>query len=295
VGSTFWFTIPLPVAIHQPAPFCDLILSGKNVLVVDDNETNRKILHYLLRSWGMIPVGAASGPSALTLLSDVHCHFDAVILDYHMPEMDGLALAQAIRSSGRLSQVSLILLSSLGSVNPSSLTDATRVDAFLTKPVRRTRLFNALHAVLGSSPGQIDPADCGKNQRTKTTAVRKGRILVVEDNVINQRVTRKLVEKLGYDVDVAANGKEALAALDRTSYLLILMDCQMPVMDGFEATKHIREQSRLRTPILALTASAMDEDRERCMEAGMDGYLTKPLQAARLEEALNEWTVTDRR
>jgi two-component system, sensor histidine kinase and response regulator len=296
-GSTFWFTIHLPT-VQSPLPLvCDLRLSGKRVLIVDDNETNRKILRYLTNSWGMVPSEAASGPEALHLLQVDQSGFDVAILDYQMPGMDGLELARAIRAGGPNAELPIILLTSLGEYKELN-TEEARIAAFLTKPVRRTRLMQALQSLFGPQEGVSTSTGTANGMgnleahaRTPCSSV-AGRILVVEDNIINQRLAKRLVEKLGYHADVAADGNEAVTALNLRPYDLVLMDCHMPVMNGFEATRQIRRNAATgpHIPIIAMTAQAMTGDREECLTAGMDDYVTKPVRFSELTATIERWT-----
>lgn len=298
-GSTFWFTIHLP-RVESPLPLvCDLRLSGKRLLIVDDNHTNRKILRYLTNSWGMISSEAASGPEALHLLQVDQSGFDVAILDYQMPGIDGLELACAIRAEGPLAELPLILLTSLGGYKELNTAEA-RIAAFLTKPVRRARLIQTLQSIFAPSEGINTSAGTASvtgnleaHTRTPCSAI-AGRILVVEDNVVNQRLAKRLIEKLGYHVDVAADGNEAITALSGRPYDLVLMDCQMPVMDGFEATRQIRRNSAMgpHIPIIAMTAKAMSGDREQCLAAGMNDYVTKPVRLSELTATIERWTTS---
>ncbi len=199
--------------------------------------------------------------------------------------MNGLQLASAIREMSA-SPIRLVLLSSVGSHDHPDTAQSKIFDAALAKPVRRARLHRALLDLLRPKPALPSNAP---GVKMAESLVALGRILVVEDNIVNQRLAKRLVEKLGYQADVAADGSEAVAAVELSSYDLILMDCQMPVMNGFEATRKIRAGSKHRTPILALTASALSEDLERCLEAGMDDCLTKPIRFERLDEAIKQW------
>ena len=237
-GSTFWFTIALPVLPASNGDARELALQGIRVLLVDDNATNRKILHYLAIAWGMTPTEAASGSVATALLAEEPLAFEAVILDLEMPGMNGLELAANIRANARIAHLPLILLSSLGSTEHSDAVKGLTVDAYLTKPVRRTKLHRVLTSVLESSIRVSSPGveTAGAKPSERSPVPHAGRILVVEDNIVNQKLTRRLVEKMGFYVDVAADGNEAVVAALRTSYDLILMDCQMPVLDGYEAT-----------------------------------------------------------
>jgi two-component system sensor histidine kinase/response regulator len=287
-GSTFWFTIQLKEA-QADDQVCDLSLQGRRVLIVDDNQTNRKLLRHLTQSWGMVPVETIDGPEALKLVREGAENFDVALLDFQMPGKDGPEVARQLHECPSTAQMPVVLLTSAG-WQKATVPDS-EIAASLTKPVRRGRLQRALQALVGRS--QEKPIDLLALHSTigSPTVRLSGHVLVVEDNVVNQRLARRLVEKLGCQVDVASNGSEAVAALGRRSYELVLMDCQMPEMDGFEATRKIRcnEQSRRRTPIVAMTASAMGGDRERCIEAGMDDYITKPLKFTEISATIEHW------
>jgi two-component system sensor histidine kinase/response regulator len=281
-GSTFWFTIHLKNVVGEELP-SDLSLQARRVLIVDDNETNRKLLRHLTRSWGMVPVDVNGGTSALELISNPSGIFDVALIDFQMPGINGLELARELRATSSAANIPIILLTSVG-WQKSEATDL-EIAACLTKPIRRARLLRALQSLVGRSE-DVHPAKGANSTREPREDRFKGHVLIVEDNVVNQRLVRRLVEKLGCQVDLAGNGSEAVEAVRRRSYELILMDCQMPVMDGFDATRQIRNEELPRgnhTPIVAMTASAMGGDRERCLESGMDDYITKPLKFSELK------------
>jgi PAS domain S-box-containing protein len=289
-GSTFTFTIaavsthaPLPIHLKGDQPQ----LNGKRALIVDDNPTNRKILDLQTRSWGMLPTVVASGAEALTHIRNNE-PFDMAILDMHMPEMDGIMLAQEIRKYRDANTLLLVMLTSLGQ------REAQMVDfaAFLTKPIKAAQLHNALVQVLGG-PTRAD----AKPQITFDSYMAERlplRMLVVEDNPVNLKLTQMMLKRLGYRSDIAGNGIEAIEALKRQPYDLVLMDVQMPEMDGLEATRRIRQEFKAnRQPrIVAMTANAMQGDREECLNAGMDDYLSKPIQVRELVDALERTNVS---
>lgn len=295
-GSTFWFVVHLPFAKYTMPLLCDLSLSGKKVLIVDDNKTNRHILKHLTRSWGMLPSEAVGGTEALQLLQTDPKAFDVAILDYQMPGMDGLQLARRIRTEVSGITPPVILLTSLGGGKDIPMTEL-RIVAIQSKPVRRTRLMQALQSACNPEtlivPGVARKTSVSDVALNSDRTPNAGRILVVEDNVVNQRLAKRLVEKLGYEVDVAKNGSEAVTAVSAGGYNLILMDCQMPVMNGFEATRRIRLQTGKghRIPIIAMTAAAMQGDRERCIVAGMDDYISKPVKVQELTAAIERWNI----
>jgi PAS domain S-box-containing protein len=298
VGSTFRFDIRCekqraPVA---PNPEPDRSrLSAARVLIVDDNATNRRILVHQTSSWRMLPSEAENASTALEMLRDAAVRaepFDLALIDFRMPGMSGAELADVIRADDRLSGVRLVLLRSRVPGDESA--DDTTFAASLTKPVRQARLLECLVEVLS---GPRDSAAQPVRDLPRDAApARRLRILVVEDNPINQKVSRMQIERLGHDADVAENGAVALAALELGRYDLIFMDCQMPVMDGFEATAEVRrlEGANRHTPIVALSANAMEGDAERCLAAGMDDYLSKPVSSASLAARIHRWSASER-
>ena len=288
-GSIFWFTVRLARAARaaQPAP---AELRGVRVLVVDDNETNRTILEQQLGGWGMRHATAERGEQALALLrAAAHAGdpYRLVICDMQMPGMDGAALAQAIRADASLDDAILVLLSSLGHL--AGARDDQRLFAVrLTKPIREAQLVESLVTALAASrPKRQPPAARGKARRTPG----RRRILLVEDDADNRLTALHLLKAAGLTADVATNGREALAALAATAYDLVLMDVQMPELDGLEAAAAIRarEGTARHTPIIAMTAAALAGDRERCLAAGMDDYIAKPIQMAPLHLLLAKW------
>jgi signal transduction histidine kinase/CheY-like chemotaxis protein len=294
-GSTFWFRVHLQQAEIPDDLVCDLSLQGRRVLIVDDNETNRKLLRYLTHCWGMSSVEAASGSNALELLSISETPFDVALIDFQMPGINGLELAQELHARSARS-LPLILLTSVGWNHDSA--DQAILAACLTKPVRRARLQRVLQTLIGrlqEGGKQIESKTLAEMPEDALAEQARGRLLVADDNIVNQRLARRLIEKLGYQVDVANTGAEAVAALKRRSYRLVLMDCQMPVMDGFEATRHIRslDASRRCTPVIAMTANAMSGDREDCLAAGMDDYITKPIKFEELKATVRRWSASE--
>jgi len=288
-GSEFWLEVAFQ---KQPAPKIETDEFGKKfpdirVLVADDNATNRYILREMLQSWSCRVEEATNGSEALSAIAlSTSDPFDCVIMDLHMPGMDGLQAARTIKRDPRYKELPLILLSSSG-FSPPDTESASLYAAVLSKPVRNSPLYNALSQVTGIT-GTAEP------ERKETIAdvgqILKGvRILVVEDNPVNQMVVSELLDMWGCNVVTANNGLMAVDATAREKFDAILMDVQMPVMDGFEATAAIRaqeEKSNSHTEIIAMTANAMTGDKERCLSAGMDSYLSKPLQPALLLEKL---------
>jgi two-component system sensor histidine kinase/response regulator len=294
-GSTFWFTLPLPAA--SPAP--RLVrghpdLTGIRVLAVEDNDTNRTILEQSLRGWGMLPTTAGSGSEALAALRDAVERgnpFALAILDYHMEGMDGVALARAIRADASLGDPRLMLLTSSGRADHAQIVREADIDAFLTKPIRQSALGDALTTAMGLPPTSAPRAVLTSHSIAEAQTRHRPLILVVEDNPVSQKVAARNLEKLGYRVDAAANGVEALESVGRQSYAAVLMDCQMPEMDGYTATAELRrrEAGGARLPIIALTAGAMGGDEERALAAGMDDYLAKPLKVGDMAATIGRW------
>ena len=299
-GSTFWFTIRLARSDipHPELPGSAGDLEGLRVLVVDDHETNCTILERTLRSWRMRPICVPGGAQALSVLRQAAGSpnaFDVAILDYHMPGMDGLELARAVRAEQPIVSTRLVLLTSSGRRGDARAAEAAGIEAFLTKPVRQSALFDCLATLVGNA----DPARSRPLITRHTTAEIRGRhrphLLVVEDNIVNQKVAARTLEQLGYRVDVAANGLEAVDATARIRYAAVLMDCQMTEMDGYAATAAIREREGgdSHTTIIAMTAGASSEDEAKCFAAGMDDYITKPVNRAALALTMQRWIRDD--
>jgi PAS domain S-box-containing protein len=293
-GSTFRFTVRLANGeAAPPAPRRDEALRGLRALVVDDNATNRMVVTRNLAGWGVCVAEAPSGTAALAALRSAEEAFNLALLDFQMPEMDGLELARQIKADPTLAGVRLILLTSLGLRGQREQARAAGVDGYLVKPVRQSQLYDCLVTVMAApAPGPPAPPRPAADSGRRPPLVARGpRVLLAEDNVVNQRLALRMLEKLGCRVDVVDNGREAVAAVRRGRYALVFMDCQMPEMDGFEATAAIRqgETGSGRVPIIALTASAMQGDREACLAAGMDDYLSKPLGQHDLERMLRRW------
>jgi CheY-like chemotaxis protein/HPt (histidine-containing phosphotransfer) domain-containing protein len=287
VGSTFWFEIDLLERAGSAAP-PPVIAGQQRVLVVDDNATNRGILQHQVAKLGLSVETVADGHEALARLGVGRGGapaFALVLLDWHMPRLSGLDTAVSIRADPNFSRLPLVMLSSAGPTEDSAL--AVGFAAMLTKPVREEQLHRTLSRLLG--PAQ--PADAAPVPANRVAEWGRAlRVLLAEDNPANQTVARLMVEKMGHTVDVAANGREALAMLAERAYDVVLMDCQMPVLDGYETTRRIRSGSfvgvNARVPIIALTAYAMADDRIRCLSAGMDDYVAKPIRADELQRAL---------
>jgi two-component system sensor histidine kinase/response regulator len=298
-GSEFWFTVSLATAPPSPAKPRSAALAGVRVLVVDDNATSRKILLHHLGAWGMRPEAVASGEEALAVLrreSSSADRFRVALLDMQMPGMDGLHLAARVMADPDLRSVRLMLLSSAG---PESVRQGREIGlaTCLTKPIRDSLLHRSLVQIL-SSVGVAGVMDLPEASRESSGSAgprgqkrRLKRVLVAEDNPVNQRVAVKMLEKIGCRADVVANGKEALDAVGRIPYDVVFMDCQMPEMDGFEATAQIRklDGGAGRALIIAMTANALQGDRERCIAVGMNDYLSKPVTQEALAAVLGKW------
>ena len=304
-GATFWFTAMLKKASREvqkpqlkPLP---VEIQGKRILAVDDNPTNRKILHACLSSWQCRATTAENGVEAIEILTraaEGDSPYDMAIVDYLMPMMDGESLGKAIKDHPRLKALHLILLTSRGIRGDAARAKDAGFDAYLTKPIKQSQMFNAIISVFGKKTGVEAPAEETPiiTRHTLTEAHSNApRILLAEDNVVNQKVALIHLRKLGYSADVSANGKEAVEAVQKGDYDLVLMDIQMPEMDGIEATRTIRrvENNGHRLTIIAMTANAMKGDREKCLDAGMDDYLSKPVNREMLKEKLDHWLKWD--
>jgi PAS domain S-box-containing protein len=310
-GSTFWFTANFERQANQSPPvrsIRDISLEGVRVLIVDDNATNRRIFLHQTASWGMIAAEADSGKQALEMLREASHDkpFKIAILDMMMPEMDGFELARLIKSDPALSGTHLVLLPSYGKRGDGQTARDYGIAAYLQKPVRQSQLYNCLATVIAEA--SIKNVSDRQSPRLITqhslrplislineseVAVSKARILIAEDNVVNQKVALSQLKSLGYAADVAKNGREAIDAVKKHKYDVVLMDCQMPEMDGFEATADIRrrEGKANHTTIIAMTAHALEGEREKCLAAGMDDYISKPVKLETLKLTLNQWLI----
>jgi signal transduction histidine kinase/CheY-like chemotaxis protein len=290
-GSRFWFTAVFRETEQKAAPeHRAASLPGTAVAVIDDNRTNRTILERYLGSWGMRERSFEGGTQALKELrraAATEDRFEVAIVDMMMPGMDGAAVAAQIRADPALKSMVVILLTSAG----HSDAPVPGVDTELVKPVRPSQLYDVLQTLLGEKEERAEPALAANTTDSSDASHRWARVLVVEDNAANLKVAVRMVEKLGYRADVAGNGKEAVGVLDRVRYDAVLMDCQMPEMDGYEAAREIRrhEPQGRHTPIIAMTASALAGDRERCLAAGMDDYISKPVKLHIVAAVLERW------
>ncbi|MES1258063.1 MAG: response regulator, partial [Acidobacteriota bacterium] len=286
-GSEFWFTMrggitKQPASTHQP-------LRGKLVLVVDDNAANRRVLQLQLERSGCGVCAVASGPEALRQIL-LGLPVAAVVTDLRMPEMDGLALASELRSHAISRHLPIVLLASHAERDRIA---AGAVDFVLVKPARESQLVNRLASLLSAatSEGQGSRESVPPEPAAPVSARRYGSVLLAEDNLVNQRVASLLLKKLGFEAKIVSNGLEAVAALRAARYDIVLMDCQMPEMDGFEATRAIRENHPKEDGpvIVALTANVLAGEKERCLAVGMDDYLAKPIRTDLLKEKMEYW------
>ena len=302
-GSTFWFTLPLQLdAKPQAEPVPVTELRGLHVLIVDDNEVNRRVLREQVSSWGMRSDSYEGASQTLQALREARAAGDphqVALLDYQMPEMDGAMLAAAIKSDPLLSETVLIMLTSMGRWSEVRQMQGTSIDACLVKPVRQSQLLNTLAATWARKleSGLATRTSARREvptPRSKPAGRFVGmpvRVLVAEDNAVNQKVAVCMLERVGLRPDVAGDGREAVAMYAMAPYDLIFMDCQMPEMDGYTAAAEIRKRQKPdgRVAIIAMTAETMEGTRERCLAAGMDDYIAKPVRLEDMTEALKKW------
>ncbi|WP_019498691.1 PAS domain S-box protein [Pseudanabaena sp. PCC 6802] len=302
-GSRFWFAVPLgkqPVQQDLGDPkLSEVELKDKRVLVVDDSHTNCQILHYQLSNWQMqvdIANNVSEAFARLREAADSGHPYDLAILDMHMPDMDGETLSAQIKSDPQLQSIELVMMASLQQRGAIEHWRKLGFSAYLLKPVKRSRLQDCLKHLLSDSAALVTEDRVKPVARSPQTTrnISNLKILLAEDSLTNQKVAINQLRNLGYKADIAANGQEVLAALDRINYDLILMDCQMPELDGYETTRQIRQLDRPQSNIVivAMTANAMKEDRVRCLEAGMNDYLSKPIRKEELAAKLAEWETT---
>jgi two-component system sensor histidine kinase/response regulator len=287
-GSEFHFTARLGVCDEPPAepPRAAVPLQGLRVLVVDDNATNRRILEEVLRNWRMLPTAVAGASEALAALRAAQAGgqaFELVLTDCHMPQTDGFDLARQIQQDDRLRSAVIMMLTSGETPGAGSQCDELGISAYLLKPVKQSELFDAIVAALGAVAPDEEP------QAAAARRLRGLRILLAEDSLVNQKLAIALLERQGHSVTVVGNGREALAAVQAQEFDVVLMDVQMPELDGLQAAAAIRRHERSRgghVPIIAMTAHALRGDRERCLEAGMDDYVSKPIRSRELLDAI---------
>ncbi len=301
VGSSFWFTGRLE---KQPAgtaaAAADVTLEGLRVLIVDDNETNRAVVRHYLAAWKMVPEEAVGGAEAMAVLHDAQqagTPFDVAVMDLMMPGMTGFELARMIKADPVIAAVRLVLMPSFGKRGHANDAREAGIAAYLVKPVRQTELHDCLLAVVSTDSSAQRPGGklVTRHSLAEKSRQPKLRILIAEDNLVNQKVLMAQVLKLGYRADLVNNGQEALEALSRYPYALVLMDCQMPRLDGYAAAREIRlrEGAERRTPIIAITANALQGEREKCTAAGMDDYLSKPVKQDDLRDMIERWLPRD--
>ena len=300
-GSQFWFTLPLKLEREPIQIPVRAALDRVRVLIVDDNEVNRCVLQEQVASWHMRPVGCASAEEALERLGEAHRSkdpFAMAILDYQMPEVDGATLAKAIRADPALQQTTLIMLTSLGHPETPDFLQELGLFACLVKPVRQSKLWDVLASACAARSRQTPIGFLTAGARRPAVAATQKcrgsgpRVLVVDDNTTNQRVGRLMLENLGCNVDVSANGREAVEMARSLPYDVVFMDCEMPEMDGYAATAEIRRRGGApgNLPIIAMTAKAIQGDREKCLAAGMNDYISKPVRLEDLQAVLARWS-----
>ena len=296
-GSTFSFTLPLPRSIKQSSEAdYQQLLKGLRVLIVDDDELTRDIVSTYVSSQAMICSSAADGEHALELLRTAANHrlaFDVAILDLRMPQMNGFELGEIIVNDPLLQSTKLILSTAFDERGQGEKAISLGFAAYLTKPLKQSRLFEVIARITEQKDGHDRANDTAKVVKTKTAEHASDIILIAEDNPLNQQVAILQLEQLDYKTEIVSTGNQVLEALKRSDYMLILMDCQMPEMDGFEATQTIRTEEALNgkhTPIIGLTAQAMIGDREKCLEAGMDDYMSKPVTMEELQSMIEKWS-----
>ncbi len=298
-GSMFWFTVRLLKQLDQvtPSDLPHMSLKDLRVCCVDDHLTNRRLVEQYCRDWGMDGTVMATPAEGLVCLREAVAQgrpYDIAILDMEMPEMDGLDLARDIKADPELASMQLVLLTSLGRRGDASAAQEAGFAAYLTKPIRKAHLEACLSTVMGYAhdyAGQVERTLVTSHTLNEVVRQKSARVLIADDHRVNQQVASLLVERLGHRADVVSNGYEALEAVSRQPYDIVLMDCQMPEMDGYQATKEIRgrEPKGTHIPIIALTANAMKGDRDRCLEAGMDDFVSKPVKIEELKNVLDRW------
>ncbi len=296
VGSRFWFTVPFQVAARAPRDSLpeerSSWMSGARVLVVEDNATSRDVLQRQLGGWGLRPTCVPDAEGALAELNGAlgsPAPYQLLLIDWQLGDMDAVDFAALVRRDPKLAEIPVVVLAGYRFSGRVEMSALSSIHAWVRKPARHSQLLDALSDALGFREEEV------RQPETPLPPVRaakkRGRVLVVEDNAINQKVAVRLLEKFGYRADVAGNGREALVALAMASYDAMLLDCQMPVMDGYETARAVRASSESfrDLPIIAMTANVMPDDRERCLEAGMDDFLGKPVRPNLLLEMLERW------
>ena len=289
-GSTFFFTVPFirSRATAARAPLTDL--RGSRVLVVDDDEHAQEIFQRTLESWGVHSDVAAGGDEALARLQVANSRgepYDAVLVDYNLGDVDGISVARAVREQTPFKGLPLLMVTGHDDSARARIARAAGFSAYLVKPIAQSTLYDALSTAVHARSRDAEPVAAGS-----AAVARNERVLIVEDNQVNQRLALRQLQRLGFTAVAVANGREAVEAESRDSYDLIFMDVQMPVMDGYEASAEIRRheiRSRRHVPIVAMTANALNEDRDSCLAAGMDDYVSKPVSLANLRIVIDRW------
>ncbi|MBB5017492.1 PAS domain S-box-containing protein [Chitinivorax tropicus] len=295
-GATFYFQIPLPFIDRKIAPLPSADLAGRHCLIIDDNETNRELITLQLADAGMTVEAVSSGDAALARLREQSARFDLAVVDMQMPDMDGLQLGKAIREMPRWAQLPMVMATSMAMHGQGRLAAANGFNSYITKPIRQEQMIECLRLVL-NSPGDMPSKELITIRTLAEQAgVAKPFVLLVEDNPVNQRLATLMLQKLNCRIDVASNGEEGLHAAMARQYDLIFMDCQMPVMDGYQATTEIRRLAppNAVVPIIALTANVFESDRQRCFDVGMNDFLPKPISQTSLEAVVRKWVTAQK-
>lgn len=301
-GSRFWFTAVFRKQLQNKdeRTVCHENIRGKHILIVDDNETNRCVLREQLTTWGCRHKQVSSGIEALEVLRCAvvdNDTFEIAIIDMQMPGMDGETLGQKIKKDPELKNTELVMMTSVGKRGDTRRFKDIGFAAYLTKPVKQSQFHDCLVLVTGMQKDTTDDQSGVIVTRHSIAEYQKSRVrfLLAEDDETNQKVALGILKNFGYKTDVVSNGKEALEAMERIPYDMVLMDCQMPQMDGYEATKEIRSSRsnvlNHKVPIIAMTANAMKGDREKCLEAGMDDYIPKPINSDKFLKLIEKWLV----
>lgn len=295
-GSVFYFTIVaqnIPVQSKVYLSVQPQQLFQKRILIVDDNDTNLKILKVQSENWGMIPAVVNSSVEALELMKS-GTRFDLAVLDYHMPVMNGIELAAEIRKTKHGKNLPLIILTSMGKRYNSINQEQLKLSAFLSKPIKQAHLYETIISVLSGPEKAKKPSRSSPQQDEEMYKRIPLKILIAEDNAVNQKVTMKILDKMGYRADVASNGLEVIDAVKRIPYDIILMDILMPELDGYDAAKMLRNENTVvhKPKIIALTANAVSGEKDKCLDAGMDDFISKPVRPADLKEKLLKWGET---
>ena len=289
-GSEFQFTVKFDIGDERELARVPVVVGGTRVLIVDDNATNRLILEEMVRNWGMVPESVEGAELALAMLrkkAEIGEPFQLILSDVHMPDIDGFMFAEQVRKEGQIESVPIIMLTSGTRLGDVALRERLKISAFMMKPVKQSELFNGLVQALGVH----SPEDVAEANAEIDLGCRPLHVLLAEDNVVNQKLAVVVLEKHGHTVEVAVNGQEAVDKSASCDYDLILMDVQMPILDGFDATRKIREREKITDKhaiIMAMTANAMKGDREACLEAGMDDYLSKPIRIREFADKLSQ-------